>query len=63
MRSLRRSRSLLHRTFDESTGTDHDLRAAWHDNRSRRVNDALALLTSFAEDGSLAVPLDQAMWP
>jgi AcrR family transcriptional regulator len=51
----------LQRIFGEAAGTDPDLRAIWHENRARRVHDTNALLASFAREGSLRLPPDDAV--
>jgi AcrR family transcriptional regulator len=51
----------VQRVFAEAAGADPALREQWQTNRRRRVDDVHALLEGFDEDGSLAVPLDEAV--
>lgn len=53
--------AVLQAIFVEAAGASADLREQWRENRARRVNDVRALLQSLADDGALAVPLEQAV--
>lgn len=53
--------AVLQAIFVEAAGTSAELRQQWRENRARRVKDVRALLQSLADDGVLAVPLEQAV--
>jgi AcrR family transcriptional regulator len=50
--------AMLQRVFVEAAGTSPELRERWRANRARRVQDTRAVLSSFAEEGSLTISLD-----
>jgi AcrR family transcriptional regulator len=52
--------AMLQRVFVEAAGTSPELRERWRANRARRLQDMRAVLSSFAEEGSLKVSLDAA---
>jgi AcrR family transcriptional regulator len=51
----------VQRLFVEAAGADPALRARWEANRQRRLEDTRRVLELFAADGSLGVPLDEAV--
>jgi AcrR family transcriptional regulator len=53
--------AVLQRIFREAAGTDGELQERWQQNRQRRLDDTRAVMELFAEEGSLAPRLDEAI--